>query len=215
MKAGSERTADLSRRHKVALGPTGMITISGGKLTTYRRMAADTVDEVVKVLGRGARRSPTKHLRLWGAKGTEGLREPGAAERLGTSAAIIEHLVSRYGGEARTVLAMIEADPDLARPLVAALPYLRAEAVYAVRYEMATTVDDVLSRRTRAILLARDAAAAAAHEVANLIAPELGWPPDEVRRQVDAFATIVERERHASQVPEPGVPEAQPTAVQS
>jgi glycerol-3-phosphate dehydrogenase len=215
MKAGSERTADLSRRHKVAVGPTGMITISGGKLTTYRKMAADTVDEVVRRIGHGSRRSPTKHMRLWGATGIEGLRDVGAAQRLGASTELIEHLISRYGGEARTVLAMIEADPDLARPLVETLPYLRAEAVYAVRYEMARTVDDVLSRRTRALLLARDASAAAARDVANLIAPELGWPPDEVSRQVDSFLAIVERDRQAAQAPEPGIPESRPTPVKS
>jgi glycerol-3-phosphate dehydrogenase len=213
MKAGSERTADLSRRHKVAVGPTGMITISGGKLTTYRKMASDTVDEVVKMLGRGARRSPTKHLRLWGAKGLDGLTDPDVADRLGASRQVIDHLASRYGGEARTVLAMIEADPDLARPLVEGLPYLRAEAVYAVRYEMAQTVDDVLSRRTRAILLGRDAAAAAADDVAKLIAPELGWRPDELQRQVEAFLAIVERERHSAQGPEPGVPESRSSKV--
>ena len=182
--ARSARTADLSRRHTVAVSPSGVVSVTGGKLTTYRKMAADTVDEVVKLVGRGARRSPTKHLRLRGAEGAVPVDD--------------EHLTARYGSEARVVQAIVEADPELGRPLVPGLPYLRAEAVYAARYEMAHTLADVLARRTRALLLARDAAAEAAVSVANLLAPELGWSPDDVRREVDAFLAVVEREKTAS-----------------
>jgi glycerol-3-phosphate dehydrogenase len=71
--------------------------------------------------------------------------------------------------------------------LVPGLPYIRAEAIYAARYEMAETLEDVLSRRTRALLLDRDASAAVALEVARLIAPELGWSPDRVEHEVKAF----------------------------
>ena len=188
--AKSERTADLSRRHSVSTSPSGVITVTGGKLTTYRKMAADTVDEVVQVLGRGRRRSPTKHLPLRGAAGVDA-----------NGAARTQHLVGRYGSEARTVLAMIEADPSLGEPLVAGLPYVRAEAVYAARYEMAHTLDDVLSRRTRALLLARDAAVAAAPEVARLIAPDLGWTDAEVDREVDDFVARAERDREAAALP--------------
>jgi glycerol-3-phosphate dehydrogenase len=100
------------------------------------------------------------------------------------------------------VIAMIEADPDLGRPLVPGLPYLRAEAVYAVRYEMAMTVEDVLSRRTRSLLLARDAAAAAAVDVAHLIAPELGWTPERISTDVEAFRARVVHARTAAGLPE-------------
>ncbi len=85
------------------------------------------------------------------------------------------------------MLDLLDDDPALAEPLVPGLPYLRAEAVYAVRHEMARTVDDVLSRRTRARLLARDASAAAADSVAALLAPELGWDAAETQRQADAY----------------------------
>jgi glycerol-3-phosphate dehydrogenase len=199
--AGSERTADLSRRHSVTTSDSGLITVTGGKLTTYRKMAADTVDEVVGLLGRGRRRSPTKKLALRGADGLAALRADGAATRFGVAPDVLEHLVGRYGGEARTVLAMVQADPDLGRPLVASLPYLRAEAVYAARYEMAVTLDDVLSRRTRALLLGRDAAAAAADDVARLLAPELGWSEAEVERQVADFVARCETERRAADLP--------------
>jgi glycerol-3-phosphate dehydrogenase len=185
--AKSERTADLSRRHKVSTSSGGMVTVTGGKLTTYRRMAADTVDVVVRHLGHGSRRSRTKKLRLRGAVGFDDLRGDDAAERLHVSDDLLEHLVNRYGGEARTVVATTEADPELCRPLVPGLPYIRAEAIYAVRYEMAETLDDVLSRRTRSLLLDRDASVSVALEVARLIAPELGWTPDRVEQEVSAF----------------------------
>src|SRR3954470_31896 len=156
--ARSERTADLSRRHSVQRSPGGLITVMGGKLTTYRRMAEDTVDEVTSVLGRGGR-CRTSRLPLHGAEGFESVSD--------------EHLASRYGSEARTVQAMVAADPSLGQPLVPSLPYLRAEALYAARYEMAHTLDDVLARRTRAMLLARDETAAVADDVAHLVAGEL------------------------------------------
>ena len=192
--AGSERTADLSRRHKVEVSPTGVVTIMGGKLTTYRKMAEDTVDAVVRQLGRGARRSPTAKLRLRGAVGAERVADA-IAGAAAADPAVVAHLVGRYGSEARAVLAMVESDRSLGEPLVKGLPYLRAEAVYAARYEMAHTVADVLARRTRALLLDREGAAAAAADIAALVAPELGWSDDEAAAQVQAFTALVERER--------------------
>jgi glycerol-3-phosphate dehydrogenase len=208
--AKSERTADLSRRHRVTRSDDGLVTVTGGKFTTYRRMAEDTVDKVVELLGRGAKRSPTKRVALLGAEGTPPLRAPGAAQRLGVREARLTHLVGRYGSEARTVIAMIEADPELGRHLVPGLPYLRAEAVYAARYEMARTLDDVLSRRTRALLLARDASAAAALQVGQLVAPELGWSPDRVAAEVAAFRAAATRSREVA-----GLPAADPAAAPS
>jgi glycerol-3-phosphate dehydrogenase len=111
-------------------------------------------------------------------------------------------LANRYGGESRVLLAMIERDPSLADPLVPGLPYIRAEAVFATRYEMARTLDDVLSRRTRARLLQRDASAAVAADVAELVAPDLGWDAQEQARQVDAYRASIEQERAAPQLPE-------------
>ena len=112
------------------------------------------------------------------------------------------HLVDRYGGEARTVVAMILADLTLGDALVPTLPYVRAEALYAARYEMAHTLDDVLARRTRALLLARDASADAAAEVAALVGPELGWSEAEAAHQVDALRDRAESERRAAGLPQ-------------
>ncbi|MGI8683822.1 MAG: FAD-dependent oxidoreductase [Acidimicrobiales bacterium] len=187
----SKRTSDLSRRHRVT-ADANMVTVTGGKLTTYRKMAADAVDRVVAILGRGEHRSPTASLRLHGAAGAG----PGAAGTF--DAATTAHLASRYGGDAGAVAALVAADPDLGRPLVAGLPYLRAEALYAARAEMAQTVDDVLSRRTRSLLLARDASAAAAADVARLLAPELGWSAARADEEAASYVAAAARERVAA-----------------
>src|SRR5262245_3928095 len=195
--ASNSRTADLSRRHRVFASASGMITVTGGKLTTYREMAEDAVDAAVHAMAstraplpRRARRSRTRSLALRGAAGWRD-----AAKR-------DSHLGGRYGGEAAVIEAMTAADPTMAEPLVPGLPYRRAEALYAARYEMATTVDDVLSRRTRSRLLGRDATAAAAADVADLLAAELGLSDAERAAQVDRFREALAREREA-----PGLPE--------
>ncbi len=192
--ANTERTADLSRKYGVRVSDSGVITITGGKLTTYRRMAADTVDQASRFVGRRTR-SRTKKVAIIGAEGYE---HPGES----MEPSLHEHLSGRYGTESQAVLDLVAADPDLGEPLVVGLPYLRAEAVHAVRHEMARTLDDVLSRRTRARLLARDASAAAAASVAALIGPELGWDVDETTRQIETYRAAVTHERASAELPE-------------
>ena len=202
--ASSGRTADLSRRHKVITSAGGMVTITGGKLTTYRRMAADTVDEVVSILGPtapgDARKSRTKKLRLRGAEGYESVAAAAAAYPA-VPAELAAHLADRYGGEARALMGLIQTDPSLGEPLVEGLPYVRAEALFAARFEMARSVDDVLSRRTRARLFGRDDSAAAAEAVAELIAPELGWSADDAAASVAEYRALCEAERTAADLP--------------
>jgi len=201
--AHSERTADLSRRHAVKVSGSGVITITGGKLTTYRRMAADAVDASFDVLDRKAPRTPTKRLPLHGAEGADALQGPQAARRLGVDETLLGHLVHRYGNQARSVARLATEKADLAKPLVPGLPYLRAEAVYAARWEMAATLEDVLARRTRALILDREGSARAAPEVARLLAPELHWDDAETARQTEAFLGLVGRMRDASTHPSP------------
>ena len=207
--ADSGRTADLSRKHKVVSSDGGVVTVTGGKLTTYREMAADTVDHLLEhVLDDGptrertSRRTRTRRLLLRGADGYDELVATASAVSRALGPAAVEHLANRYGGEAHTVIAMAERDPHLAEPLVPGLPYLRAEAVYAARYEMATTLDDVLSRRTRARLLLRDESARVAGQVAELLAPELGWDAEVTQAQVAGYVAAVEHERLAPELPE-------------
>jgi glycerol-3-phosphate dehydrogenase len=185
----SAKTADLSRQHQVAVSEAGVVRVNGGKLTTYREMAEDTVDVVAKRLAvaRPARRSSTRRLRLLGASSTN----------TADSGTVEHHLVHRYGSMADEIRALVAFRPDLAEPLVPGQPYLRAEAVYAVRHEMATTLDDVLARRTRAHLFDRPASLAAAAEVAALLAEELLWSPDETSRQLDAYRRLCINEENA------------------
>jgi glycerol-3-phosphate dehydrogenase len=189
--ASSGRTADLSRRHSVRRSDSGVITVTGGKLTTYREMAEDTIDAVRQMLSSKAR-CRTKRLRLLGASGY-------AAAAAGSRAG---HLGGRYGALAAEIEALIAEDASLAVPLVPGLPYVRAEAVYAVRHEMATTLDDVLSRRTRALLFDRAATLAAAPAVAELIAPHLRWDSAATAAQVAHFRDLCAAEVAAGLVPE-------------
>jgi glycerol-3-phosphate dehydrogenase len=192
--AANDRTADLSRRHAVRRSEGGLVTVTGGKLTTYRRMAADTVDEVDALLGK-RRRCRTKRLKLIGAHGYEDPPETNEPSRH-------EHLAHRYGTEGAAVEALVDQEPALGEPLVPGLPYLKAEAVHAVRSEMARTLDDVLTRRTRARLLARDDSAAAADDTAALVGRELGWDEAERARQVKEYRAAVAAERDAADLPE-------------
>ncbi len=179
--APSERTADLSRRHTVHTSTSGVVTVTGGKLTTYRKMAEDTVDAVATVLGRRSLRCVTKDLRLRGAGHASRVpaqRRDGAARAPSgpdDATATATHLAGRYGSETPEVLALADDRPELLDPLVEGLHYLEVEALYAVRHEMAGSVADVLDRRTRASLRDARAAAGAARRVAELIGPDLGW----------------------------------------
>jgi glycerol-3-phosphate dehydrogenase len=151
-------------------------------------MAADAVDVASEQLGGKAAPSPTKRLRLVGSEGFE----PPAAT---LEPAEHDHLAGRYGSEAGHVLDLVRADPMLGEPLVPGLPYLKAEARFAVRHEMACTLSDVLDRRTRARLLDRDATAAAAASVAALMAPDLAWSDDRVTAEVTGYCASIALER--------------------
>lgn len=145
-----ERPADLSRRHAVVCSPDGVVTVVGGKLTTYRRMAADAVDIAVDRRGLDAGRARTSRLPLVGAAGPERLARLDVPRRL----------VRLYGTEAPKVQALAEEDPSLAEPVVPGRPVTGAELLWAVRHEGALDEADLLDRRTRLGLVAADRAAA-------------------------------------------------------
>ena len=187
--AETDRTADLSRRHRVTTAPSGVVSVTGGKLTTYREMAENTIDVVLEQIGRTAK-CRTKRLRLVGG---EGFRDSAPA---GSTAA---HLAGRFGTEATAIDALVAGDPSLGAPLVPGLPYLRAEAVHSARHEMVRSLDDALSRRTRARLVDRRACVEHAADIAALLAPELGWDADETRRQVEQFRASVHHEIESEQ----------------
>ncbi len=199
--ASSERTADLSRRHTVRTSGTGMVTVTGGKLTTYRKMAEDTVDAAAEVLGRRGLRCRTRNLRLHGAP-SRGRVQPQAggaganvrSDPAHPEAARAAHLAGRYGTEVPAVLALAEGRPELLEPLVAGLPYLAVEALWAVRREMAGSVSDVLDRRTQAAYRDARASADAAGRVAALLGPELDWDAARTRAEARSYADRLRRD---------------------
>jgi glycerol-3-phosphate dehydrogenase len=189
------RTADLSRRHLVHRPAPGVVTITGGKLTTYRQMAEDVVDVIVE--GDGLRRR-TRTTRIpLGATGSAptGLaRARGALEAAGADPRHAGSLYHRHGDRAPEVVASCAADGEL-DALVPGLPYLVGEVRWAARHEMACTLDDVLSRRLRVSV--RDAAAGgpAIDTAATIMAQELGWDRATRNARVAAYRRAVEDER--------------------
>ena len=169
-------TARLSRTHAVLQNATGLVTIVGGKLTTYRRMAQDTVDLLCKRDGLKPSH-PTLALPLQGSAAwpKAQLELERRSTRLGLSDETTRQLANSYGAEAHAVLDLIENDASLGQPLVADLPYTRAEIIAACRYEMAMTPYDVLARRTSITLEDRQRGLGIVEQVAACMAPELGW----------------------------------------
>ncbi len=187
--------AKLSRTHAVLESPSGLVTIVGGKLTTYRRMAQDTVDVLCRRDGRALSR-PTERLPLHGSANwpdaEHELQTQGA--RLGLSARTITHLGKSYGAEAAEVLKLIESDASLAQPLIDDLPYVRAEVLHACRSEMAMTPYDVLARRTSITLEDRRRGLGVVEEVAALMAKELGWTAEQRQAMIEAFRAAIQEE---------------------
>ena len=172
-------TAKLSREHLIDISPSGIVTIAGGKWTTYRKMAEDTVDAAALRAGLRASPSATATLPLHGSPGSHA---PSSAR------------YASYGTDGAALLALETLDPTLRETLDSRLPYTRAEVVFAVREESARTIEDVLARRTRASFLDADAAVASAPAVAAILATELdrddAWRDGEIAR----FRTSLARE---------------------
>jgi glycerol-3-phosphate dehydrogenase len=167
-------TAMLSRDHAIHVDASGLLTTAGGKWTTYRRMAEDTVNRAAERARLPPRPCGTKTLRIHGYHTH--------AERFGA--------LSVYGSDAPAIQDLMRGDPSLAEPLHPALPYTGAEVVWAARVEMARTVEDVLARRLRALFLNARAAVEMAPAVARLAGDELDWDADRQRREVDAFSAL-------------------------
>ncbi|HVM15850.1 MAG TPA: glycerol-3-phosphate dehydrogenase/oxidase [Egibacteraceae bacterium] len=191
----------LSRRHVLVDRPDGLLTITGGKLTTYRAMAEEAVDRVVAGLGGtpARMRSMTDRVPLGLRGGLAGTvaRTAGVLEALGLDPAVAGHLVERHGDEAVEVAVSASSLPDGAEPLVPGLPYLRAEVHWAVEHEMALSVEDVLDRRTRVSLRHASAGGQAVDEVASVLARVLGWSAPQAAAEADAYRRRVARERGA------------------
>jgi glycerol-3-phosphate dehydrogenase len=168
-------TSKLSREHHIEASPHGLITVAGGKWTTYRRMAEDAINFAAKSGMLEKRPCTTNTVLLRGA----------------TSVAITaDPYLREYGSDVSQIQAWMEAEPELAEAIDAALPYTFAQVRYAVRFEMARTVEDILSRRTRALLLDAEAAARAAQRVGLAMAAELNRDETWIAQQVAAFLAL-------------------------
>lgn len=202
-KAGS--TADLSRNHRVYDIAPGIRGITGGKLTTYRRMAKDAVDRVADDLGHHGK-CRTRWIRL-GASDAEALRAAIGRRglRLGIPQDSIANLVRCYGDRSLDVLALAESD-GLVGPLAPGLQPVAAEAVYCARHEMAVHLSDVLSRRTRLALTDPAAGIGPHSRAAALMGAELAWDEAALEAEVTAHRTAIEQERGIPLQPELGLP---------
>jgi glycerol-3-phosphate dehydrogenase len=181
------KTVEMKRNHEIHVAPDGLVTIVGGKLTTSRHMAEQTIDAAQKVIGQ-RRRCSTRSAFLLGAAGYD-------AQAIVASGGLGAHLGERYGTEARFVSDLLQDNQQLLKPIVEGLPYTEAEVLYAVRHELARSVDDVLSRRMRARLMARDASARAAVRVGEILQSELGLRADVIASQVSDYVASVEHEK--------------------
>lgn len=166
-------TKSLSRDHTIVFSASGLMTITGGKWTTYRHMGEDAVNRIEAATGLTPRPSVTKNLRLHGY----------------STHKTHDHL-QVYGSDAQGIHALINQHAALGERLHPELPYLAAEVVWAVRMEQARTVEDVLSRRLRALITNATASIACAPKVAHLIATELGYDETWVVTQVSQYTTL-------------------------
>lgn len=194
-RSSKHSTAKLSRSHSVLESPSGIVSIVGGKLTTYRRMAQDTVDVLSRRDG-SVPVHPTQSLPLHGSAGWPAMQRELEIKgtSLGLDHQILAHLGRSYGTEANTILSLIADDPSLARRLVDDLPYIRAEVVYACRYEMAMTPYDVLARRTSLILEDRQRGLGIVDEVADLMAKEHSWSPGQRNALVASYRNAMQQQ---------------------
>jgi glycerol-3-phosphate dehydrogenase len=171
---GAASTAALSRDHSIHIDPSGLLTIAGGKWTTYRKMAEDCVTQAALIAGLDERECVTRHLRIHG----------------------YHHHASRfdalsvYGSDALAIQDLVRAQPALGARLDEELPYIAAEVVWGARAEMARTLEDILARRTRALVLNARAAARMAPKAAALLAAELDRDADWAHHEVESFLSL-------------------------
>lgn len=198
----SDQSSKLSREHGVARIAPGLVSISGGKYTTYRVMAADAVDLACTDLPRPVSPSCTENIPLLGADGYHALVNQ--VEHIAAAHDIhptrVRSLLDRYGSRIFELLALADADPSLRQPIPGAGEYIQAEAVYAASHEGALHVEDVLTRRTRISIETSHRGTKSATRVAELMGRVLGWSQGEQQDEVDHYLARVAAERESQTV---------------
>lgn len=174
--ARSKNISGISRDHHLRVSKSGLVTITGGKWTTYRKMAEEAVDRAALVAGLEVVDCPTRTLRIKGWKEQVNRTDP----------------LYVYGADKAGIQQLMEGDASLAEPLHPDLPYRKAQVIWAVRHEMAQTVEDFLARRTRALLLDARASAAISGEVARIMAGELGRDRQWIEAQTTEYKALAQ-----------------------
>ena len=192
----SEETSKLSREHAVAVPAPGLVAIAGGKYTTYRVMAEDAIDTAVQFVPARVAPSITEKVSLLGADGYFALinQAEHVGELVGLHPYRVRHLLDRYGSLMDEVLALAAGRPELLSPITDAPGYLKVEALYAVTDEGALHLEDILARRMRISIEYSHRGVDCAREVAEVVAPVLGWSAADIDREVGNYHARVEAE---------------------
>jgi glycerol-3-phosphate dehydrogenase len=200
----SEQTSQLSREHAVARPLPGLVSIAGGKYTTYRVMAKDAIDAARPDLGQSLPPSVTEHVPLVGAEGYHALinQVDALAAEHGLPVWRMQRLLDRYGSLVDEVMELAESDPTLLEPLQGAGEYLRAEAKYAATHEAAVHLDDVLARRTRISIETPHRGTESAQQAAELVSDVLGWDDARTANEVEVYQARVAAERESQTKPD-------------
>lgn len=200
----AESTAKLSREHAIRHPAPGLVTIAGGKWTTYRVMAEDTVNIATDGLATAVPRSCTDLVPLHGSNGYHSLW--GARRRLAADSGLplpqVERVLDRYGSDVEDLLTLIEVSPELGEPLRGAENYLAAEIHYAASHEAALHLSDVLTRRTRISIEVPDRGLEAAAASVEILRPVLGWDDAAVERELTHYRARVAAERESQTMPD-------------
>jgi glycerol-3-phosphate dehydrogenase len=203
LKGESDATSKLSREHSVRKVKPGLISVAGGKYTTYRVMAMDAIDAAVGEIGRSFAPSHTATIPLVGAS-----RDVERGLSLDLSPREFEHLTHRYGDRAGDIFDLIGNDRTLGAEITGSAPYLRAEVVYGVTHEGALHLDDILTRRTRISIETKHRGTDSAREVAQLMAGPLGWDQETIDREVEHYLARVAAERDSQLEPDDATADA-------
>jgi glycerol-3-phosphate dehydrogenase len=191
-------TKELIRDHEVEVDQqSGLISILGGKWTTYRAMGQDTIDAVESYLGQAVRPSPTRHHRLQGANGYRPEHWKDLVREFGLEEPSARHLAQKFGTGAAEVVLWTKTDPELRRSIVSGAAAIRAEIVHAIRREMAVTIEDVLARRLGLEYFSWELAVEAAPVVASYLAAELGWSEAQKSEAVSGYVGKIRRRQTA------------------
>jgi glycerol-3-phosphate dehydrogenase len=189
-KAG--KTKKLIREHEVEVdAESRLISVMGGKWTTYRAMAEDAINAVQQQLGLPVGGCVTRERHLSGSEGYNDAYPQTLAASYGVTDATARHLSEKFGTNAAAVLALAQKEPELAQPIIDGFPAIRAEIAYAARNEMAATLDDVLERRTGMQFFSWKTAMAAASVAAEAMQREMGWDQERTRREVDDYVSTL------------------------